>query len=349
MLLGRSSLAGETEDIARLIELVEERKATKAQFRQGKITMKEANKQLYAIKQEQVKINKAHGKSNTAERRAWNRKVAQAKHNHKQKQLQAARAKKIQKSSAASTSVKQPQKKYSQVHLPEDVAIPLKTTDVQGIRYGMLRGEAEQVLKQKGYQPVGRMWKLDDGQSNRTIEPAFGHQHLSGKDSQRRLTVLRYKQRFRPEIKFDTKSIQQALIDKYGKPQNQSTHPVNGVGLSYQPEQPAYNAQAACSEEMQRRGTMPSQARLEIHPMEYKAWQERGERDVKQRCPDQLNAFRQFMHFKLGVWASITANPNTKEIVIDWKDHGAKPRMFRKLKEEQFLKMDSGPMAAPSL
>jgi hypothetical protein len=100
---------------------------------------------------------------------------------------------------------------------------------------------------------------------------------------------------------------------------------------------------------MQRRGTMPRQAKLEIHPMEYKAWQERGERDVKICCPDQLNGFRQYMHFKLGIWASITANPNTKQIVIDWKDQGADQRKWRKLKEVQFLKRDSGPTAAPSL
>ena len=180
------------------------------------------------------------------------------------------------------------------------------------------------------------------------MEVAYGNLYLAGKDDQPHVMVVRYRQRFRPEITFDTESIKQALLEKYGKPSNMSMHPINGAGLSYQPEQPSYNVQAACTEEMQRRGTAPDSRKAEIHPMEYKAWQECGERDVKQRCPDQLNGFRQYMHFKLGVWASITANPNTKQIAIEWKDEGTKPRMFRKMKEEQFVKIDSGPAAKPS-
>lgn len=340
-LLSTASYADDAADITRLIELAEDHKATMTEFRQGTISTEEMRKRADAIKAEKNRINNAHGKPGSKERLAWDKQYKQAKREYDQKALQAPKSVEAQ--------APQPAKTYSQVHLPEEALIPMKTTDVQGIRYGMPRAEAEEILRAKGYQLSGRVWVLDDGQSRRSIEIGSGNLYLAGKDEKPYVFVVRYRQQFRPEIQFDTESIKQALLEKYGEPTNQSMHPVNGAGLMYQPEQPSYNVQAACTEEMNRRGTQPDSRKLEIHPMEYKAWQERGERDVKQRCPDQLNGFRQFMHFKLGIWASISANPYTKQIAIEWKDEGNESRKFRILKEEQFIKIDSGAKAKPSL
>jgi hypothetical protein len=99
-----ASYADDAADIARLIELSEEQKATKAAFRKKTISFEEANKRLHAIDQEKRKINNSHGKSGSKERRAWNKQFKQAKREHDQKASQT-----VQTASTQRTSAPQPQ------------------------------------------------------------------------------------------------------------------------------------------------------------------------------------------------------------------------------------------------
>ncbi|MCW8907117.1 MAG: hypothetical protein OQL28_07695, partial [Sedimenticola sp.] len=118
----------------------------------------------------------------------------------------------------------------------------------------------------------------------------------------------------------------------------------------YQIEQPDYNIEAACSEEMERRGTLPEKPYPPlVGPTSRKVWLERGERDVKARCPDQLQIFRHVIHAGLSLSATVNIDPRIKQISITWEDNGWQSRDWRRRNEAQLLKRDSGGKAAVDL
>ncbi len=337
-LLSVYAFADESSDIARIIELTKSHEETVRLKSKGEITPAEFKKRITAIKKEKNKIHKSYGKKRSPQRKVWTKKIKAAMRQYKQEKQKTALAAKEE--AVATQAAQTPDKEYPQVHLPEEVASPLKTTDIQGIQYEMTKEEVESILKKAGY----IMGRLEDEQSYRTIAPAFRHMNLPGKEGPRLIAVT-YEQKFKPEIKFNMEPIKEALLKKYGPPTNQSTGP-QGLSMSYQPEKPGYDVKAACSAEMEKRGTTPK-GMGEIHPMLYKAWQERGERDVIARCPDQLQGFRMWMRFKLGIWASIAVDPRTKIIKIQYEDNGIDARGYRIRDEKLFLKKDSGPEAKP--
>ncbi len=236
-----------------------------------------------------------------------------------------------------------PGKQYSQVNLPTEVMIGLKTTEVQGIRYGMPFDKVEAIAKGQGYQGEYGSFKLDDGQSLKILGVTGSDLVIPGEEGIR-VSVISYQQKFRPEIKFDAEAVKQSLIRKYGKPADDY-----GMRLRYYPERPSYDVEKACMAEMQKKEDFPSYAFGMRNPMLLPVWQKRGERDVIEKCPGQLEGFRQLMHSKLGVYAEMTINAATKELSIVIRDQGVGNRNMRRAGEERLQKADSGAAAQVDL
>jgi hypothetical protein len=232
-----------------------------------------------------------------------------------------------------------PDRPYSQVNLPTEVMVPLKTTDVQGIRYGMPFEKVDEILHAQGYQGQYGRFSLNDGQSRKQLRVTSSDLVIPGKEGPR-VSVIVYTQSFGPEIKFDPEAVKQSLIRKYGKPAEEY-----GMTLRYHPERPSYDVEKACMAEMQEKEDFPSWDFGRRNPMNWPVWQKRGERDVIEKCPGQLEGFRKRVHAMLGVHAEMTINPRTKEISIVIRDQGVGKRNMRRAGEERLQKADSGPAA----
>ena len=258
-------------------------------------------------------------------------------------QSEAAAARAEEQAGKPETAAPTPDKQYSQVNLPTEVMIGLKTTEVQGIRYGMPFEEVDEIAKAQGYEGQYGRFRMDDGQSRKQLRVSSSDLVIPGKEGLR-VSAITYIQSFRPEIKFDPEAVKKSLIKKYGKPTDDF-----GMRLRYYPERPSYDVEKACMAEMQKKEDFPSWDFGRRNPMNLPVWQKRGERDVIEKCPGQLEGFRQLMHSRLGVSAEMSINAPTKEISIVIHDQGVGNRNMRRAGEERLQKADSGPEAQVDL
>lgn len=370
-LLPATGFSDEASDIARMLELEDAQDELLELRRSGEITRDEMRARKKVIQEEQKSINRSYGKRGTAGRNQWDKKfriarkerlnaLRQAKREEQAAKRQAdaeARAEKRKAEAEQAAAAKQAKYeklvaeagKYSQVHLPDEIFVPMRTTDVQGIEFGMPRDEAWRVLVENGYLTEdalrisggGKGGHIEDNQSTRYLVVHYQDFKLADM-SGLRVRFIRYEQRFKPAIKFDPQAIAEQLKSKYGPPLRESISP-DGASLDYSIEPPDYHLEAACHEEMERRGTLPEKPYPPlVGPTSDKVWLERGERDVKQRCPDQLQIFRHHMHARMAVSARMGANSQTKTITIEIQDPWWEVRPRRRQYEEKYLEKDSG-------
>lgn len=230
---------------------------------------------------------------------------------------------------------------------------PLKTTEVQGIKLGMPFKEAEKLALEKGYLKAHLYYALEDNQSYKKLWIGGGNYTKAGKSEATFVASIKYEQTYKPEIQFPTEALQNAVLTKYGQPLNEVKADKNygSYAFSYYPPNPDRNiVQNNCTNEMNIKGSEPyKEGPIVLHPMTFKVWQERGMREVKARCPDQLADFEKLMDFELGIWGAISINPYTKTFMIDIKNHGPKQYQWRWLKEEKLLQQDFGPIGTVDL
>jgi Skp family chaperone for outer membrane proteins len=377
-LLPAIGFSDEASNIARMLELEDAQDELRELRRSGEITRNEMQVRKKAIQEERKAINSSYGKRGTAGRKDWDKKVRTAKKERlnasrearreeqaakKQAEAEArAEKRKAEAEQAAAAKLAAYEKSvaeasiYSQVHLPEEVFVPMQTTEIQGIEFGMPREKAWRALIENGYSTEaglriaggGKGGRIEDEQSTRTLILWY-HDYKIPEMSGLRVRFIRYEQHFKPEIKFDPQAIAEQLKNKYGPPVRETTGP-KGVSLVYGIERPDYNLEVACQEEMAAKGTVPEKPYPPLAgPTSGKAWLERGERDVKERCPDQLQIFRHVMHAGMGVSAPMSVVAQTKELAIEIQDNGWEMRPRRRQHEEKFLEKDSGGAAEVKL
>jgi len=234
----------------------------------------------------------------------------------------------------------------------DQIGAPLKSTEVQGIYIGMPVDEAYKVAEEQGYIKGGLYWYQDDGQSRKSLWLGGGNYTKDGKTDPF-IKSIKYKRQYKHEIQFPTEGLKNAVLEKYGEPLNEVKADRNfgSYSFRYYPPNPGRGSvEAACSAEMERRGVGPVQmGAAKLHPMLHLVWQERGLREVKAKCPDQLQAYEKLLEFELGIWSTIVINPYTKEFIIDIQNHGPEQYKWRWLKEEKLQRQDSGPKGSVDL
>ena len=227
---------------------------------------------------------------------------------------------------------------------------PIQSTEVQGIKLGMPVKEALNILEAKGYLKRHLDYSKADDQSFRTLQISAGNYTNHGKVEPTFISGIKYKQQYKQEIKFPLEKLKEAVLKKYGPPfggvkQNKAFGDKGAYSYSYYPPNPDRNIiQNECSKEMNERGVKLDRMGIgSLHPMQQRVFRELGEREIKAKCPSQLEAHRKLIEFEWGIWASIGIDPRSKTVVIDIQDHGPEQWKWRWTHEEKFQKQDSGP------
>ena len=227
---------------------------------------------------------------------------------------------------------------------------PIQSTEVQGIKLGMPVKEATAILQSKGYLGSRLGYSKTDEQSHRTLNITAGNYTKDGKVEPAFIKSINYKQQYKQEIKFPLEGLKEAVLKKYGPPlngvqQNKAFGDKGAYSFRYYPPQPDRNIiQNECSKEMNERGVKLDRMGIgSLHPMQQRVFRELGEREIKAKCPSQLEAHRKLIEFEWGIWASISIDPRSKTVVIDIQDHGPEQWKWRWIHEEKLQKQDSGP------
>ncbi|MCW8906860.1 MAG: hypothetical protein OQL28_06400, partial [Sedimenticola sp.] len=250
LLSAPSAQADMASDIERILEIDQQKQELRKQKRSNEITRAEKRKREQALKEEERQINRSYGKRGNKQRQEWDKQVQAARKERNEaerlarkaakeaREQEAARARSEQRKAETEKAEAAKQEAYqallaeasrfSQVHLPEEVVVPMAATDVQGIEFGMPKAEAERLMKEQGY-TAGSSGRINDDQSTRTLA-LFYHTYELPEMKGTRVKALQYKQRFKPEIRFDSKAIADQIRQKYGPPTWESNGPA-GVKL----------------------------------------------------------------------------------------------------------------------